>query len=91
MVAKKKIKRVHDCIGKARKELMNQDEDTQYIRFKWANIESFEDSKRVGETKTAQEIQVGYIYTHRDGSKTLKERKSFVTHIYCPFCGKKYE
>ena len=40
---------------------------------------------------TGQRITFNYTHTMRNGKQIEKTGKSFVTHDYCPFCGKKYK
>jgi len=39
---------------------------------------------------TGQRIEVYYNHVKRDGAVQKKYKKSFVSHIFCPFCGIKY-
>lgn len=75
----------HDCISKVRTELKEQDKDATYIRFSLSTIRGEEK-----DSMTGQEIVIGYNHTKRDGMVIDKPQKTFVTHTYCPFCGKKY-
>lgn len=80
----------HNCIEKVRKELIKQDDKIEYIRFQLSTISSvpsYEDE----DIKTGQEIHIGYKHKRKDGTIVPKERKTFVTHTYCPFCGVKYK
>lgn len=82
---------MHDCISKVRKEIMSESDSIKYVRFKLSGIRSFVNGKDVGENKTGQEIIVGHDKKKKDGTIQTKEEKTFITHTYCPFCGKKYK
>ena len=79
------------CIDKIRKAIMKEQTDINYIRFDLSNIVSWdENNKRSKYNKTGQRIEVGFDYKKKDGTIVKKERKSFIAHTFCPFCGKKY-
>lgn len=79
----------HDCIAELRKQMMQADERLKWVRFDLSTI--VDADARNPEYKTGQRIEYGYVHTKKDGSKVEKQEKSFITHKYCPFCGKKYE
>lgn len=79
---------MHDCISKVREDLMSEDPKIKYVRFKLDNIVNISDRSKG--TKTGQAIEIGVEHTKRNGTIIIKEEKSFVTHNFCPFCGKKY-
>jgi hypothetical protein len=81
----------HICIDKIRQDLIKRDPDTKSIYFELATIESITNGVSNSEYKTGQAIEVAYEYQKRSGEVVIKHRKSFVTHIFCPFCGNKYE
>lgn len=39
---------------------------------------------------TGQRIDIDYNHVLKNGSVRRKFRKSFVSHLFCPFCGVKY-
>lgn len=78
----------HDCISKVRNELKNADPSLGYVKFDLDNIQ--DTSLKNGIKMTGQRITFSYIHTMRNGKQVEKTGKSFVTHDYCPFCGKKY-
>jgi len=39
---------------------------------------------------TGQRIEIDYNHLKKNGAIQRKYRKSFVSHIFCPFCGVKY-
>lgn len=76
----------HDCISQVRKDLKKQDPEATYIRFELCTIRGEQE-----DIMTGQAITVGYNHTKRNGDVIDKPEKTFVTHDYCPFCGKKYQ
>jgi len=77
------------CNAKIRQGLMANNETITHVYFDLSNIQDM--SKRNGVTKTGQNIEIGYFHTMKSGEIREKTRKSFVAHIFCPFCGKKYK
>lgn len=73
------------CIDKVRKEVMEANPEIKHIRFKLTTIYNGKRSDITG-----QEIEITEEVTKKDGSKKMKNSKSFVSHTYCPFCGKKF-
>jgi len=39
---------------------------------------------------TGQRIEVMYNHVLRNGGVQRKAKKSFISHVFCPFCGVKY-
>lgn len=78
----------HDCLTGIRKELKAANPDMGFIRFDLSSIRDIASTK--GIEMTGQRIEYSYQHKKRDGSTIVKTAKSFVTHDYCPFCGKKY-
>lgn len=76
------------CNPKVREELMKSDPTLTHVYFDLSNIGRL-DGK--GSTKTGQKIEVGYNHTMKSGEVREKTRNTFITHNYCPFCGKKYK
>lgn len=46
---------------------------------------------KTGNKLTGQRIGIDYNHVLKNGSIRRRQRKSFVSHNYCPFCGVKYE
>lgn len=84
-----KVTKDHDCISKVRKQLKGADPTIGLVKFKLSTIKNLYIKNAI--EKTGQEIEYSFTYTKKDGSKVEKTAKSFVSHDYCPFCGKKYE
>lgn len=61
------------------------------ITFGMANIQYRKNGKLTGPYKTGQEVFITYEHVKRDGSTVLKSKRTFITHIYCPFCGQLYD
>lgn len=77
------------CLETIRKNII-QNEKANYVRIDCSTIlVRLENGKEI-ENATGQRIEIGYNHIKRDGSTQKKERKSFITHKFCPFCGKKY-
>lgn len=69
-----------ECIDKVRSELKNADPSLGWVRFKLAGSNGI----------TGQAIEYSQTIKKKDGTEKVVEKKSFVTHDYCPFCGGKY-
>jgi len=80
---------MHDCISKERKKMMDESPSINYVRFDLSRIVDM--NKRNGENKTGSHIWIGYKKKNKAGVEQQKEQKTFITHTYCPFCGKKYK
>lgn len=78
----------HNCIDKKRKELMGETGKIKWIRF---DLSTIRNTDGTGEEMTGQRITYGYTHKKKDGTEITKEDKSYITHTYCPFCGKKYK
>lgn len=78
----------HDCISKVREKLMKQDKSLVGIRFDLSTIER---SDGKGDTKTGQRVWIRLKKKRKTGEEYIKEEKTFFTHLFCPFCGKKYK
>lgn len=84
----KKSRKKHDCISAVRKDLMKQDKAITYVRFELSTITRLDGR---GEVKTGQRIWIGIKKKRKTGEEYIKDERTFVTHDYCPFCGKKYK
>jgi hypothetical protein len=69
------------CINKVRTELKNADPSIGYIRFKLAGENGI----------TGQYIEYSQAVEKRNGTIKQVEKKSFIAHSFCPFCGEAYE
>ena len=78
------------CIEDVRKNLI-ESLNANYVRIDMSTISVTDnEGKRIKEDITGQRIEVGYNHVRRDGGIQQKERKSFIAHQFCPFCGVKY-
>jgi len=79
-----------NCIKTIRERFIQQS-GIKYMKFDLDDVRSYSpEGKQIGGNKTGQRVFIGEEKLKKDGSKELKERKSFIAHTYCPFCGKKY-
>lgn len=78
-----------NCIEEVRKKLIERN-NANYVRIDMSTISVTEEGKTLKENLTGQRIEIGYNHVRRDGGIQRKERKSFIAHIFCPFCGVKY-
>jgi hypothetical protein len=78
------------CLEEVRNSLIEKWQ-ANYIRIDMSTISVTDESgKTIKEDLTGQRIEVGYNHVKRDGGIQRKERKSFISHQFCPFCGVKY-
>jgi len=70
-----------------KRESANSDEPIVGVYFDHANIQRLDGR---GMMKTAQRITLTKVLTKKNGDKYQKSFNTFVTHMYCPFCGKKF-
>lgn len=70
-----------NCIKKIRKQIKDADPSIGWIRFRLAGDNGI----------TGQYIEYSQTTAKRDGTEKTVEKKSFITHDYCPFCGEKYK
>lgn len=78
------------CLEKIRKQIIKNN-NANYVRIDLSTIAvRFEDGTSMGDV-TGQRIEIGYNHAKRDGTIQRKEKKSFVTHDFCPFCGNEYK
>lgn len=78
------------CLETLRKNII-KNEKANYVRIDCSTIRvRFENGNEL-ENVTGQRIEIGYDHVKRDGTIQKKERKSFVSHDFCPFCGKEYK
>lgn len=85
-----------NCLDKIRKESMRMltkktGGKITDITFALANFQIIKNGKSTGAYRTAQEVFITYEHTKRNGDLILKSKRSFVEHLFCPFCGKSYD
>ena len=68
---------------------MDEAPSINYVRFDLSDV--IDISKNDGESMTGQRIWVGFMKENKKGVMQQREQKTFITHTYCPFCGKKYK
>jgi len=61
-----------------------------YCRIELSTIVLYDDKGNRVENVTGQGLELNYKYTKKNGESIMKNRKSYVAHDYCPFCGTKY-
>lgn len=77
-----------DCLKQVRESVIEENK-ANYVQIDCSTITSYPKSYPVN-YKTGQRITINYNHVKRDGQVVKKNRSSFVTHIFCPFCGVKY-
>jgi prophage DNA circulation protein len=77
----------HNCLSNITENLVKQDKSIIGIRFDLSNIVQVDHK---GDAKTAQKVWVRVKKKKKSGEEVIKDEVSFITHTYCPFCGKKY-
>lgn len=82
--------KTHDCLSQVRKDIMATDSTINHVYFDLSSIVEFKSGKINPKTKTGQRIEVGFKSINKKGQIVFKTKKTFITHEYCPFCGKKY-
>lgn len=78
-----------NCLEETRNKLIEM-YNANYVRIDMSTISVTEGEKTIKENLTGQRIEIGYNHVRRDGGIQRKERKSFISHVFCPFCGVKY-
>lgn len=81
------------CLSKVRDEIKEGNPEITWVDIMLSNIVSLDEmrtSKKKAK-KTGQNIRFGYEYKKKNGETVSKVGKSFISHSYCPFCGKKFE
>ncbi len=80
------------CLQKLREATIESTKDSERpiigVIFDLSNIARLDGR---GMAKTGQKIWITEVHTMKNGEKRQKERVSFMTHNYCPFCGKKFK
>jgi len=80
-----------DCLKNIRENIKINDDSITGVSFVLDNIRTINNGKFEGLYRTGQALDIEYKYTKRDGAVIRKNRKSFVGHDFCPWCGVKYE
>lgn len=70
-----------ECFDNVRKQLKGADASVGYVRFKLVGVNGL----------SGQYIEYSQTIKKKDGTEKTVEKKSYVTHLYCPFCGKKFK
>ena len=78
-----------NCIQELREIWKKENEDIISVTFDCYPITNLSNKK--SPKKTGQRVELDYWYTKKDGSKVKKTQKTFVSHNFCPFCGKSYD
>ena len=78
----------HDCISKLTEQIKADNPDIVWVDVELSTIRNM--NNKIGVHKTAQPIKYSYKHEYKNGTVTEKTTKSFITHLYCPFCGEKY-
>lgn len=78
-----------NCIEETRSKLI-ESLKANYVRIDMSTISVTEEGKTIKENLTGQRIEVGYNHVKKDGGVKRMEKKSFIAHAFCPFCGVKY-
>lgn len=78
----------HNCIGAIRKGLMSA-EGISDVEIHLANIQNV--TKQDPIVKTGQKLSYVEQITLKNGEKRNKKVNTFLTHVYCPFCGQEYK
>lgn len=83
----------HLCLKNFSSDFIKEHPSVKWVKLSLSTIRHM--SNKYIEAKTGQEVTYQYEHTIKSGKRKgeveLKTEKSFVTHSYCPFCGKKYE
>jgi hypothetical protein len=77
-----------NCIEQVRESII-EEHNANYVQIDCSTITAFK-PKEVSQYKTGQRFTVNYNHVKRNGETVAKNINSFVTHVYCPFCGTKY-
>jgi hypothetical protein len=77
----------HDCISIKRKELMDANPKIKTLSVGLSTIATLDNTKR---NMTGQPIEYTWEETNKKGVIKTRRAKGFITHKFCPFCGKEY-
>jgi hypothetical protein len=75
------------CLKEIREAIIENNK-ANYVDIDCSTITDF--SKKDGIYKTGQRLAINYDHVLKNGEVRKKNRKSFITHNFCPFCGEKY-
>lgn len=78
----------HNCINEVTKRLMDANPRLTGVRILLSTLHDMDD--KTAEVITGQPIEISFIHKKKNGDEIRKYEKTFVSHAYCPFCGKKY-
>lgn len=78
----------HNCVQAIRKGLLSA-EGISNVEIHLANIQDV--TKQDTIVKTGQKLSYVQQITLKNGEKRNKKVNTFLTHVYCPFCGKEYK
>lgn len=78
-----------NCLNEIRKNII-ANHSAKYVRIDCSSIRVRQEGEPDKENVTGQRVEIGYDHIKRDGAIQSKEKKSFVNHDYCPFCGVEY-
>lgn len=76
-----------NCLEEIKKDIC-KDSSVNYVDIDCSTITNF--NKKESGYKTGQRININYRYFLKNGDSRVKNKKSFITHTFCPFCGIKY-
>lgn len=76
-----------DCIKKLYEEI-KKEKDVKYSKISLSTIVDYNSKNPIN--KTGQQLRIIYRHKRKDGIETEKTENTFITHNFCPFCGKKY-
>ncbi|MFC0186025.1 hypothetical protein [Pseudarcicella hirudinis] len=83
------MKKSCDCLTKYRTWIIEEVPGANEVIFDLDNIKS-EEGKKVT-WKTGQRLTIGKTKINKAGKRIDKTEKSWISHKFCPFCGKKYK
>jgi len=80
------------CIDLKRRDIMDHTPSVKWLRFDLDNCRVLDkNGESIGGNRTGQRIEYKIEVKKKDGTVKDKIEKSFIVHVYCPFCGKKYK
>lgn len=78
-----------NCLEETRNKIIEK-YNANYVMIDMSTISVTEEGKVLKENLTGQRIEIGYNHLRRDGGIKRMKKKTFIAHIFCPFCGIKY-
>ena len=89
------MSKFHNCIEEIRAGIIEDYEliDDDYLSIKIHKSRIVNQDDKVGTYRTGQSFDVQYYKLKKNKERSLRPIKwtSFISHIYCPFCGVKYD